>query len=549
MEINLCRLLKKYSIEIVLFICFFAFSYLLMWKTFRLTPERNIQIATKAWSDFAATIPLIRSFSYGTNFPPEYPIFAGPPIRYHFIFFMIVGFLEKIGIPLDWALNSMSMLGFFLLLVAIYLVGRIIFKSKVVGILSVILFLFNGSFGFLEFFKKHPLTLNIFNEIYNNTSFSSFGPYDGNIVSAFWNLNIYTNQRHLALAYSLFLFLLLKVYKYSVKPKIFSWPKSLILGIILGLTPYLHFSVFVMSGLSLMFFLIIFPKIRLKNFTTGLIALVLAIPQYLYMGQSEVTVKIFNPGYLVENLTFLNFINYWFLNLGITAILAPFGFIIAKKTERKIILPFLSFFVIGNLFQFTPDMPTNHKFFNLFLIGINFFAAFFLYRIFSKNTFGKILVIIIFPLLILTGVIDLFPIINDRYITLQDIPNNKTAKFITENTPKDSVFLNSSYLYNPASLAGRKIFMGWPYFSWSAGYDTDKRGKIMEIIYASNDKNMICELLYKNSIDYFTTENTSNNNDFPDIDLSFFESNFDSIYSQGDFSIYSSQDNCQGYMR
>ena len=528
---NFCfsSLLKKHLLEVLLFIGLFIFSSILMWKTFRLTPDGNIQIATKAWSDFAATIPLIRSFSYGDNFPPQYPIFAGPPIRYHFIFFMIVGFLEKIGVPLDWALNSMSTLGFFLLLVAIYLVGKIIFKSRAVGILSTIFFLLNGSFGFLEFFKKNPLSLNTFSDIAKNTSFSSFGPYDGSIVSAFWNLNIYTNQRHLALAYSLYLFLLLIIYKYSKKPKKFTLSTSLILGVVLGLTPYLHFSVFVMAGVTLMFFLIIYPKIRLKIFTAGLIALILAIPQYLYMGQSEVAVKIFNPGYLVENLTVLNSLKYWFLNLGLTSILAPAGFMLAKKTERKIILPFLSFFVIGNLFQFTPDMPTNHKFFNLFLIGINFFTALFLYKIYLKNTFRKALAIVIFSLLILTGVIDLFPIINDRYITLQDIPNNKTAKFIAENTPRDSVFLNSSYLYNPASLAGRKTFMGWPYFAWSAGYDTDKRYFKMKKLLDPSSKKDLCNNLKEYKIDFLEIQNPINLEGVL-INYSFFEENFETVF-------------------
>ncbi len=521
--------LKKYLFEIILFSAFLLFSTSLMWRTFRITSSGNMEIASKLWSDFAATIPLIRSFSYGMNFPPEYPIFAGPPIRYHFAFYFLVGLLEKIGIPLSWALNSMSTLGFFSLLISIYFVGKIIFKSKAIGTLSAFLFLFNGSFGFLEFFKRNPLSSKIISDITNNTNFSSFGPYDGNIVSAFWNLNIYTNQRHLALSYSLYLFLLLIIYRYSKKPKTFSLSKSLILGIILGLTPLLHFSVFIMSGITLILFLIIYPKIKLKIFTVGFVALFLAIPQYLFMGPPEITVKFFNPGYLVKDLTFLNFTKYWFLNLGLTAVLAPIGFILSQKNKRKIIIPFLFFFLIGNLFQFTPDMPTNHKFFNLFLIGINFFTAFFLYKTFLKNILGKIFVIVIFPFLILSGIIDLFPIINDRYMTIRDIPNNKTAKFILENTPKDSVFLNSSYLYNPASLAGRKIFMGWPYFAWSAGYDTEKRLEEMQKMFNPSSKNSLCEDLKDKKIDYIEIINPTNLEEVV-INYSFFKNNFSQLF-------------------
>src|SRR4030042_5180244 len=461
MRINPIFILKKYLLEIILFTAFFIFSCLLMWKTFRLNSSGNMEIATKAWSDFAATIPLIRSFSLGSNFPPQYPIFAGPPIRYHFIFFMVVGFLEKIGVPLDWALNSISTLGFISLLIAIYLVGKIIFKSKAVGTLSV----------------------------------------------------------------TLFLFLLFIVYRYSKKPSSFSYTKSLILGILLGLTPFLHFSVFVMSGVSLMLFFIIYPKIRLKIFTAGFLALLLAIPQYLYMGRSEVETSFIHPGYLIENLTTFNFLKYWFMNLGLTILLAPIGFMLAKKEQRNIIFPFLSFFIIGNIFQFTPDMPTNHKFFNLFLIGINFFTAFFLVKICIKNILGKVLVIIILPLLILSGVIDFFPIVNDRYMTIQDIPNNKVAKYIAENTPKDSVFLNSSYLYNPASLAGRKIFMGWPYFAWSAGYDTNKRQEEIKKLFNPYSQEAVCEDLNSKKIGFIEIQNPTNLENIT-INHSFFEKNF-----------------------
>jgi hypothetical protein len=59
--------------------------------------DGNMLIASKAWSDFASHIPLIRSFSFGNNFPPQYPLFSGPPIKYHFLFYAFVGLLEKLG--------------------------------------------------------------------------------------------------------------------------------------------------------------------------------------------------------------------------------------------------------------------------------------------------------------------------------------------------------------------------------------------------------------------------------------------------------------------
>jgi hypothetical protein len=517
-----------------------------MWKTLRINNTGNLEIATKVWSDFSAAIPLIRSFSFGGNFPPEYPLFAGPPIKYHFAFFFLVGMLEKIGFRLDLALNLLSSLSFFALLFSIYIIGKVIFNKKFIGVLSAFLFLFNGSFSFLEFFKKYPLSLNTPFQIIKNNTFPSFGPYDNKIVSAFWNLNIFTNQRHLAFAYASFLFLLLLIYKYSTNSKKLTSSKTLLLGIFIGLFPFIHLAVFGMMGILLITCLFIYPKIRKKILTIGFIAVLLAVPQILYMGKSQIETEFLNPGYLIEGLSLINFIKYWFLNLGLTLILFPIGLLLSKPKQRIIILPFLTLFIVGNLFQFSPEIAANHKFFNLFVIGVNFFTTFLLVKLWKNKVFGKIITASLLLILTLSGIIDIFPIFNDRYVVLKDYPNDPSIKFIVENTPKDAVFLNSSYIYYPASLAGRKIFMGWPYFPWSAGYDTHKRGVIISKIYSSTNKNFICNLLDEENIDFFTIEETRGNPNFPTINVAYFNNNFSNIFKDNkrEFYIFDVNTNC-----
>ena len=538
--------MKRKRFEFVILSIFFLFSVALMWKTLNLTADGNISVATKAWSDFAATIPLVRSFSFGANFPPEYPIFAGMPIRYHFVFFALVGILEKLGIHLVWGLNILSSLAFFALLASIYYLGKTVFKSKKVGLLSVVLFLFNGSFAFVEFFKKNPLSTNSLMIILENTEFSSFGPYDGNIVSAFWSLNIFTNQRHLALAYAVFLVLILFIYKFSQSPKKLTLSKSLLMGIFIGMFPFIHLAVFGMMGIALITFFAIYPKLRKHLAIIGLIALVLSLPQIVYMGASQINTPLINPGYLVENLTALGFIKYWVFNLGLLVLLFPLGFYYATKKQRKVALPFLALFLVGNLFQFTPDMPTNHKFFNLFVIGANFFTAYLLLMLWKKNTLSKITVSILCIFLTLSGVVDFFPILNDRKIEVVDIPNNKTALFIANNTPKDSVFLNAKFLYDPASLAGRKIYLGWPYFSWGAGYNTHVRHDKMKKLLSQSDKENLCSLLARGGIDYIETQNPTTLIDI-NLNYSVFKKNFKRVYYDPDdkISVYDARSGCK----
>lgn len=505
------------------------FSWILFWRTFS-TENGTLSIATKVWSDFGATIPLIRSFSFGDNYPPQYPIFAGPPIRYHFVFFSLVGLLEKLGVPLSYSLNTLSSLFFISLIYLIYLLSQNLFKSRIVGLLSVILFLFNGSLGFVEFFSKNPLSIHTLSTIITNNTFSSFGPYDGNIVSAFWSLNIFTNQRHLALGYSLVLGSLYLIQKASHNAKILTYKKALLLGIVLGIMPFIHLTAYIMIGVSLLVFFVIDRNLRYKLFVLGVIALTISVPQILSMGHSQIdSLNLLTPGYLISNNLDL-FFTYWIYNLGLSLPIGILGLSLAERKQRIIFIPFLLFFAIGNLFQLSPEMASNHKFINMFSVGLNLFVAYALYRLWKLHILHRILVVPLIVFLTLTGVIDLFPIINDSRITISDVDNNQTASYIKNNTSPKAVFLNAQFFFDPASLAGRKIYLGWPYFSWSAGYDTTKRFQKMKQILEGNNVYETCKLLTIENIDYIEIQKPTTLEEI-EINYLFFNDNFTTIHN------------------
>lgn len=526
-----------------LIIFLFCFSSFLYWKTFYIK-EDQIFIATKVWSDFGATIPVARSFSYGLNFPPQYPHFANEPIRYHFLFYLLVGFLEKYGLRLDYALNILSAIGMTFLMYLIYKGGEILFKSKIIGILSLLFFVFNSSFGFVEYFKINGINTNLIWKIISNEHFTSFGPYDGKIVSAFWSLNIYTNQRHLAFGYAIFLAIFLYLYHRIVKHKSISYDASLIIGIFVGLLPFFHLVVYAMIGILIFIFFLIFSHTRKQLFLSGFAAIILALPQFVYMGDSQVKSEIIKIGYLAEYISQIPY--YWLMNLGLLIIFIPIGFLFANKNQRKAFLVFLTFFLIANILKLSPEIAANHKFVNMFVIGMNWFVALAIIKLWTKFLILKFVLPIIVLFMILTGIIDFFPIVNDKYIVIDDIPKNKIANFIYKKTPKDSVFLNSSFNFHPALLAGRKIFLGWPYYSWSAGYDTDHRNKIFMKIYTSTNKFEFCRLAHENKIDYATIEDTKGDINLPNINVNFFKENFKFIYEDPKENYYmiSIKENC-----
>lgn len=539
------RWVKRNLFLIVLFFLSFFVSLAIFFHTFRVDKEGNLLIAAKLWSDFGSTIPLIRSFSLGENFPPEYPIFPGRPIRYHFGFYAIVGLLERSGIRIDIALNTLSALSFSLLVILIYLLAQTLFQKRAISILSITMFLFPGSLGFINYFKKNPIFPGNILQIFTNREFASFGPYDRGIISAFWNLNIYTNQRHLAMAYSFFIVVLILLYRYKDNPKGINYYLAMMLGLVIGMFPFFHMAVFGMIIVSLGIAFLLFPRLRLALLLIGIISAVIAFPQVVYMGKAELEVEYFRPGYLIEGLTPRNFVSYWFMNLGLNLILPFIGFLMATKDQRKMFIFFFVLFVIGNTFVFTTDIATNHKFFNIYLIGASVFSAYALYTIWRANWVGKITTILASFILTFSGLIDFFPILNDGYMKMIDIKNNPAASYIL-TTPKKSVFLNSKFLYDNASIAGRRIFMGWPYFSWGAGYDTIKREKIMKAILNPSSKSEACHLLEGEGIDYVEMEIPPDLLDYP-INHDFYNSEFVKTYSnpESTYSIYSVSQSCK----
>lgn len=515
-----------------------GFASWLMFHTFSYNSDGSFMlIATKAWSDFGAHIPLIRSFSLGQNFPPEYPLFPGEPIRYHFLFYFLVGNLEKAGLRIDWALNIPSILGFAGLIIGIALLSQKIFKDKRITLLSVLFFLFNGSCSWIRFFITHPPSVHTLQDIVTNTTFPSFAPWGDGDISAFWNLNIYTNQRHLGAAFSLallFIGILLFMEKLPwKKQKLFLIPEIAILALL----PYFHQPILIILAVCMLCYFVLFPKLRIPLVLIGTAGLLSIIPQIIPLLSDTKTIR-FQPGYLITApLSVGTVLSYWIQNIGLHFFLIPIGWLLAPTKVKKTMTPLFFLFLIPNLFQFSVEIAANHKFFNFYLLLGSMLSAYTLVRVYTYvgkykllQFFSRTFALTCGFFLIFSGIIDVFPVINDPYIPLRDIPHNEVATWIRDNTPPDAVFLNSGYFFHPASLAGRKIFQGWPYFTWSAGYK-NTRHSIMKTIYESTAIRSYCPILQSYHIEYITVEPVTNDPNLPEIRPEVWKSQATPVYA------------------
>jgi len=478
-------------------------------------PKHELRISSKLWSDFGAHIPLIRSFSYGPNLsrvfhaqPVESPLFPREPIRYHFGFYALVGILEKLGIRIDWALNIPSALGFTALLILIYALSYALFSHFGVSILSILFFLCNGSLSFIRYFREHPLSSTTILDTITNSKFPAFGPWDGGNISAFWTLNIYTNQRHLALSYALVLGIILML----SKPMKISRRTGIMIGC---LTTILLFVNFAAAGICAIFLSWIF--VSQKKYRPSLcIAAGMGFITYAFLRLvSHVTSEIvWQPGYLArEPVTLISFVRFWIENLGFHSILIPIGILLSPKHVKRFLgPPLLLLFLLPNLFRFSQDMINNHKFFNFFLIIGNMFSAYAIIRILQQcnrvttKQLRKPLQLfagtILIGVLTLSGIIDFFPIINDYKGSVADIAANPDARFIATHTLPTDVIANSTWFYHPASIIGRSLLSGYTYFTWSYGYDQGARENELIRIYEARDQNILCATLAEAHVAY-----------------------------------------------
>lgn len=451
--------------------------------------------------DFGLHLSLIRSFSWGNNFPVESSFFPGKPFPYHYYFDLLVGLLEKAGMRIDIAFNGISILLFTLLLFLIYKLPQLIFrKSNLLGVLSVGLFLFHSNLTFIDFFKEKGLSLSAFRDFWLLQDYIHKGPFDGSIISIFFTLNVYLNQRHLVAAFAISLAIIYFLLSKLIKAKKISNKTLILLGLGLGLLSRVHTLTFFSTAVMIFLLFILFKRSRLLLPIFISAATVFFFHARDIIGQ-DLNHVFFNPGFLSPKpLSFVNFTYFWVMNLGIAIILIPCGFFASGKKQKLIFLSVFSLFLIGNIFQISFLIDHNHSLFNFFLIFANFYIAYFLLKTIRKysNIAGAIIFIFFVLLLTISGVIDLMAIKNDFQFHLNDAPSDKFMQWIKTGTKKDDIFVAKQEILDPVTLSGRKNYLGHSYFLSVMGYNYSERQSLVKSFYEFKDPGTINKMRKEN---------------------------------------------------
>lgn len=160
-----------------------------------------------AFGDLNIHLGMARSFSYGENFPTGYMAYAGNDIRYHFMFYFLVGNLEFLGLPLDWAINLPSILAFTSVLLLLHAAGTVIGRDARVGLVTVLFFLMRSSPAAFVYISQLPGGIaDKISALFQTGKFIGLTTHE---TWGIWNLNTYAVERHFGFAFGLVLIALI----------------------------------------------------------------------------------------------------------------------------------------------------------------------------------------------------------------------------------------------------------------------------------------------------------------------------------------------------
>lgn len=478
-----------------------AVAWYIMAKTLGIDTSGNIWVAKHTLFDFGHSLGIIRSMSWGNNIPYTSPFVAGTQHIYHFMYHYWVALWERQGISLTTAINVTSAYSFLVFLISIYSIGKIVFKSRFVGIIAILLIIFHGGLLFIPFITKYGFSLN---NLIHLSDYLFVGPFDGSLYSIFITLNVFVNQRHLALSLGLFFWL----YHWARQKSTDRWD-WLILGFLIANMFLWHIVLSVGLFISIVLYFMLsrhWSKIGWVSVSYASTVGIILIPwfPYLWRGLLGVLENGLGPGASgggISGSIWMWVLSFFTYNFGITLVFVVLGALYFRYALRYFlpVLLLISFFMILSI----PARIIDQKYLNILTCIFALFAANGIARTWSYGVLMKLLVLGMFPLLILSGIIDFMVIKNDFRYPISFTGSNQLVSYIKENTEPSDVILSYEDILDPVTLAGRKHFYGFykqPDILWET---TDRnRYLVVKKIYGATNKEELINLLQESGISF-----------------------------------------------
>lgn len=519
--------------EAVFFLFLLAFLTWIMFYVFYIK-DGILYSGFTVYGDYAPHTAMMRSFSLGDNFPTQYPHFGGEDVKYHFMFQFLVGNLEYLGIRLDIAYNMLSVFALLGFLMMLYSIGRRITGSGAAGVVTVALFFFRSSFTFFRYLWEHLRSGDLLRTLAENTSFIGYTP---NEDWGLWNFNVYLNQRHLAFglliaALVLWYYLDLVEAGCSHSEKGLAWMKNrlfsaeawkmrnpegaLAAGLALGLTAFWNGAA-VIGGLLILLGFAVFSDGKLDYLATAVTAVLFSVLQSKVFIRGSAVEAGFYWGFISEDKSLAGVL--WFLiqMSGIffagAVLLLP---LLKKRLHRVLTVSCLFPVVFAFCFSLTPDITVNHKYIMISYAFLAVLWAGLLAGLWkgkdgsrrSAAVIRRAAAVLLAVCLTATGIYDFVVILRNNGPGHRVTVNMESTltDWLAEHLDSEDLLLTPEYSMSETTMSGVMMYLGWPYYAWSAGYDTYGRAQKAVEIYTSEDPAAVDKLVKEEKITYILFE-------------------------------------------
>ena len=516
---------KRFRTEVILAAVLAVFVTWIMFYVFYIK-DGVLYSGYTVYGDYAPHTAMMRSFSLGNNFPTQYPHFGGQDVKYHFMFQFLVGNLEFLGLRLDFAYNIVSILALLAFLMMLYNLALRITGSFAASVMTIIFFFFRSALTFFHFVLEHLEAGDLLETLQTNLNFIGYTPNEN---WGLWNFNVYLNQRHLAfglLIVTLALWMFLDWVEAGCAHeekgrawlcgRIFSkeaWKSrnlenALLAGMMLGLTSFWNGAA-VIGGLLILFGFAAFSDGKLDYLLTAVTAVIFAeLQARIFIWGSAVNTS-FYWGFLAENKSFTGVLWYLLQMSGIFFLGAlVLLYFLKDRKQRVILISFLFPLIFAFCVSLTPDIAVNQKYIMISYAFMAMFWGWAVAKLFQKGIGRKLAALILTVCLTVTGIYDFVIIVRDngegRRVAVN--LNSALTDWLAENLTSNDLILTPEYSINEVTMAGVMMYMGWPYYAWSAGYDTYGRAQKAKTIYSSTDENTVKKLVKQEKITYILFE-------------------------------------------
>ena len=474
--------------------------YLLHTHVLQPYADGSLWVGQSTYGDLAMHLGFAESLYQQGIFPPEYSIFPGQQLNYPFLVDAASASLRFFGLSLRASVIWPSIVMLFCVFLGFWLLA-----DQVVGrfrpvLLSWLLFVFNGGFGFYLFLHQYPFS-NIFTGYYTTPT----NYYDEDIRWVNVICDMLIPQRTTMAGWCVLLaavYLLLLAVEKSLRGG--GRREILVLAVLASAMPMIHTHSFLALGiLSAVWFFCALPEAKkegtvpvlLKNYIFyGLICLLLAAPQVMKWTMDSVStgnlLKLHFGWVAGMNGAIENWFLFYTVNCGVVFLLMWPMIPFLRGEKLRLFLGAAAIFLLANVVAFQPNLYDNNKLLYVWFMLSDILVCDWLCRLLEKLKrphLRRVLALLLVLLGTASGLLSLARETISHY-RLFSCEQKTAAEFISKNTEPDALFLTATNHANAvAVLSGRSIVCGPGLYLYFHGVDYQPREKLVSRMYGGGE--------------------------------------------------------------